>query len=270
MAEDLLNVFRSRKAAETSEVRRNHHVTVVEMRVETALFFESVEEVYKRVFHLIKPKTKVPVVTIRFRKYANANSRIRLKDGSLTVDVSDLLANAPAPIQEALAFILICKLFVKKPDASLVQRYRRYLNRADVRRELHRLKQERGRKVVLAPQGKAYDLCALFEELNLRYFHGLMTRPQLGWSIRSSRRTLGHYDPSHNMIVLTRILDSSDVPVVAVKYVMYHEMLHLRFPTEHKGARRCIHTQSFKAAEREFEDYQGAKRQLASFLERRP
>ena len=33
---------------------------------------------------------------------------------------------------------------------------------------------------------------------------------------------------------------------------MYHEMLHLRFPTQYRGARRCIHSAEFKKSEREF------------------
>ena len=58
---------------------------------------------------------------------------------------------------------------------------------------------------------------------------------------------LGHYDPSHNAIVLSRILDRSDTPRLAVEYVLFHEMLHLRYPAEHSGVRRCVHTRDFKA-----------------------
>ncbi len=240
---------------------------LVEVHVESALFFESAEEIYARVFRVVKPRTALPTITVRFRRYANANSRIRLQNGNLTVDVSDLLEVAPAPIQEALAFILLCKLFRKTPDKSVVARYRRYLNRLEVRRTLHRLKQERGRKAVLDPSGAVYDLCEIFEELNLKYFGGLMARPQVGWSIRRSKTTLGHYDPSHNIIVLTNLLDSPNAPPLVIRYVMFHEMLHLRFPTQHKGSRRCVHTPEFKKAERLFEGFEEVRRQLNCFLE---
>ena len=33
---------------------------------------------------------------------------------------------------------------------------------------------------------------------------------------------------------------------------MFHEMLHLRHPVEHRGARRCVHTPEFKEAEKAF------------------
>ena len=93
----------------------------------------------------------------------------------------------------------------------------------------------------------------MFEELNFRYFHGLMARPVLGWSPFASRSMLGHYDPPHNAIVLSRILDRAETPRLAVEYVLFHEMLHLRHPAEHRGARRCVHTREFKEAEKQFE-----------------
>jgi hypothetical protein len=36
-------------------------------------------------------------------------------------------------------------------------------------------------------------------------------------------------------------------------------MLHLRYPAENRGARRCVHTRAFKQAEREFESLAEAK-----------
>jgi hypothetical protein len=237
------------------------------MPVETALFFESVEQIYERVFRTAKPRTPVPSVTVSFRKYANANSRIRLHEGSLKVEISDLLEHAPAPIQEALASILIAKLFRKEPDKGSMAQYRRYLNRADVRRTLHSVKQERGRKTIRDPKGHTYDLTAIFDALNFEHFHGLMARPGLGWSVRRSRTTLGHYDPSHHVIVLSNVLDSPDAPELAVRFVMFHEMLHLRYPTQHRGIRRCVHTGEFKLAERQFPDYARAQDELKRFVE---
>ncbi len=237
------------------------------MQVETALFFETIKQIYTRVFHIIKPRTPVPAVMIRFRRYANVTSRIRLENNYLTVDISDLLESAPAPIQEALAYILIAKLFRKTPDVNVVACYQRYLNRTEMRRVLHSVKRERGRKLIRDPKGETYDLAAIFEDLNFKYFDGLMSQPRLGWSIRPSRTTLGHYDPSHHAIVLSSLLDAKHCPEVLVCFVMFHEMLHLRCPTEHKGLRRCVHTAQFKRAERQFEGYIEAKKALRAFVD---
>jgi SprT-like family protein len=229
---------------------------------------ETLEQLYARVFRVIRPRASLPRIAVRFRTYANANSRIRLHDGILAVDISDLLQSAPDTVQEALAHILLGKLFRSRADSKIVARYRRYLNRSDVRRSLHLIKRVRGRKFILDPKGEVYDLCELFEELNSTYFAGLMARPSLGWSVKTSRTVLGHYDPSHHAIVLNSLLDSSHAPALAVRYVMFHEMLHLRFPAEHRGSRRCVHTRAFKEAEKRLEDFQTAKAQLKLFVER--
>lgn len=239
------------------------------MSVESALFFESVEEIYGRVFRTIRPRTATPPVVIRFRQYANANSRIRLSDGTLFVDISDLLQGAPAPVQEALATILISKLFRKSPEKNALVRYRRYLDRTEMRRTLHLVKQTRGRKLIRHHEGKYYNLCDVFEDLNVQYFHGLLARPELGWSFRPSKSTLGHYDPSHNAIVLTSLLDTPHAKPLIVQYVMFHEMLHLRYPTEsRRNGRRCIHTSAFKLAEKAFEGFEEARAELKRFVER--
>ncbi|HYI92829.1 MAG TPA: SprT-like domain-containing protein [Bryobacteraceae bacterium] len=232
------------------------------VNVQSTLFFETPEQIFLRVFSVIRPRTAVPMMTVKFCPFANANSFIRLEAGILEVRLTDVLRDAPAPILEALAFILISKLYRRPVPRSYSHRYRLYLNRKDVRHALHGVRKERGRKQIRHPKGKWFDLVELFEDLNIRYFHGLMTRPALGWSARPSRTTLGHYDPSHHMIVLSRVLDQEKVPRLAIEYVMFHEMLHLRYPVDHRGARRCVHTPDFKLAEKEFEQLREAKEML--------
>ena len=236
------------------------------MQVQAALFFETVEEIYARVFQLLRPRTPLPEISVRYKKYANANSRISLQNGCLLVEISDLLQTAPAPIQEALASVLLAKLFGKAPDQDCLAQYRHYLNRAEVRRSLHSAKRERGRKTYHDPCGTVYDLTRLFASLNQEYFQGQLAPPSLGWSLRPSRTILGHYDPSHHAIILSRSLDSTDAPECAVRFVMFHEMLHLQYPTESRGARRCVHTPEFKKAERTFVEYAEAKEALKKFV----
>jgi hypothetical protein len=217
------------------------------------------EQIFARVFHQMRPRTPLPSIHVQFRRYANANARIRLENGSLDVRMADTFAVAPEPVIEALAEILLSKLFRRPVPAGSNDRYRRYLNRRDVRHNLELVRQVRGRKQVGQPQGECYNLEEMFDELNFRYFHGLMARPTLGWSPHASRTMLGHYDPSHNAIVLSRILDRPQAPRLAVEYVLFHEMLHLCHPVEHNGARRCVHTRAFKDAEKQFERFGEAK-----------
>ena len=217
------------------------------------------ELLFGRIFRELKPRAPLPKISFGFFRYANANAQIKLNAGTLEVRWADTFLTAPDPVYEALARILLGKLFRKPAPRSAAATYRRWILRHDVQKDLEGVRRERGWKQVDPPQGDAYDLEQIFEELNFRYFFGLMARPKLGWSRNSSRTLLGHYDPSHHTIVLSRILDRTEVPRCAVEYVVYHEMLHLKHPTELRGAKRCVHTPAFKEEERRFDGLAEAK-----------
>jgi len=218
----------------------------------SALFFETIEEIYARVFRELKPRTPVPQITVRYCRFVNANSSVRLDGDRIEVKISDILESAPSPVAESLAQILLGKLFRKPASRAHAHRYRLYLNRKDMRGQMQLVRQIRGRKYLSGPQGSQFDLAGIFEKHNADFFNGILGQPQLGWSLRRSRTMLGHFDPSHNAIVISRIFDEPGIPRVAVEYVMFHEMLHLQFPVCHRGARRCVHTREFREAEKRF------------------
>jgi SprT-like family len=230
--------------------------------LQSSLFFETPEEIYTRVFRDLKPRTAVPEMRVEFCRFANADSFIRLENGRLKMRISDILAGAPAPVTEALAYILLGKLYRKPVARVYSHRYRLYLNRKDVRRQALLIRQIRGRKFVSGPQGAGHNLEEIFQRLNQEHFDGLMGMPRLGWSRGVARNMLGHFDPSHNAIIISRILDRPGVPALALEYVMFHEMLHLRYPVEHSGARRRVHTKEFKDAEKGFPRLKEAQEML--------
>jgi len=88
----------------------------------------------------------------------------------------------------------------------------------------------------------------------------MQARPRMSWSHGRARNLLGHYDPAHNAIVVSRIFDQPAVPRYAVEYIVYHEMLHLRHPVELNGSRRCVHTAEFRAEEKLFPQLDAAQR----------
>ncbi len=214
----------------------------------------------------MRPRTNVPTISVRFQKYANANSKIRLSGSELTVNISDLLQTAPSPVQEALACILLGKLFRQPPDRQITAVYHGYMDRPDVRAKMHLARKQRGRKVIDPPAGRHYDLKEIFRSLNDRYFDGELHEPLLGWSRRYSRTVLGHYDPAHHAIVITRLLDSHEASRLLVEYVMFHEMLHIRYPTESHGSRRCVHTKEFKKAEQRFDGFGEARKAMRNLV----
>jgi hypothetical protein len=230
--------------------------------LQTALFFEAPEEMYARVFRELKPRTPLPHLRVEFCRFANADSFVRLEEGRLHVRISDLLEGAPAPVQEALAHILLGKLYRKPIPRAYAHRYRLYLNRRDMRRQAQLVRQVRGRKFVSGPRGECRDLAEVFERVNAKFFDGLLGQPLLGWSRGVSRTLLGHFDPAHNAIIISRILDRPEAPRLALEYVMFHEMLHLRHPVEHNGSRRKVHTHEFRQAEKKYPQLKEAKEAL--------
>ncbi len=228
----------------------------------SALFFESAEEVFRRVHREIKPRTPVPPLAVEYKAFANADSHVRLENGRIEVKITDLLAQAPPHVTEALAHILLGKLYRKPAAPQYDHRYRLYLNRKDVRHKIDESRRTRGRKHHLPAQGEVHNLEEIFESLNQTHFGGMMVRPALGWSHVRSRTRLGHFDPSHGMIIISRLFDDPKAPKLALEYVMYHEMLHLHYPVLHTGTRRCVHSKDFKAHEKQFPQFEEAKKLL--------
>jgi predicted metal-dependent hydrolase len=206
----------------------------------------------------------MPGWDIRFRKFVSLNTTIRLRDGQLLVRLSDLLEAAPESVLEAIAHILVAKLYRKPIAAFHSDRYRRYTTSEAVTKQAAHARQTRGRKQIHTALGHYYDLDEVFEAVNRRFFHGLLGRPVLTWSGHHARRLLGHYDAAHNTIVVSRVFDGPQVPRYAIEYLMYHEMLHLKHPVKMKAGRRCVHSREFQAEERLFPELEEAK----AFLKR--
>ena len=189
---------------------------------------------------------------IRFYSFVSINNTIRLRQAELHIRLSDLLEGAPEPVLHAIAHILLAKLYRRPVDRAQSARYRRYLASHDITAKARLIRQMRGRKHIHSARGHYFDLDQLFEDLNHRFFHGLMGRPQLTWSRDHARNRLGHYDPAHNAIVISRVFDHPRVPRCVVEYIMFHEMLHLKHPVKLRGSRRCVHSSEFMAEERVF------------------
>ena len=199
---------------------------------------------------------------IRFYSFVSINNTIRLRQAELHIRLSDLLEGAPEPVLHAIAHILLAKLYRRPVDRAQSARYRRYLASHDITAKARLIRQMRGRKHIHSARGHYFDLDQLFEDLNHRFFHGLMGRPQLTWSRDHARNRLGHYDPAHNTIVISRIFDHPRVPRYVVEYILFHEMLHFKHPVKLRGSRRCVHSREFLAEEKMFPELETAQKFL--------
>lgn len=234
--------------------------------IQGLLEFDSLADVFARVWRELESSAPPPEFDVRFRAYAGIDSKIRLDPDARRAEVklSDQLEDAPPAVHESLARILVGKLLRRPAPEAAERAYREFVAREDIRRRALEVRARRGRKRLLPPDGQVYRLEPLFDRLRSRYFDEALERPALGWSPTRSRRLLGHYDPAHRAIVLSRILDQRRVPEYVVEYVLYHEMLHLIFPVVHGPRRRCVHSPEFRRRERRFPRYDDA----VAFLKR--
>lgn len=213
---------------------------------------EGLFEIFQETFQELRPGHSLPELKIEFFAFANINNTIRLREGKLLVRLSDLLEGAPDTVLRAIAHILLAKMYRRPIDRGQAARYRKYVGSHDITRKAHLVRQMRGRKRLLPARGHFYDLDAVFEDLNTRFFYGLMARPRMSWSQNKTRRILGHYDPAHNAIIISRIFDHPAIPPYVLEYIVYHEMLHLKHPVKLRGSRRCVHSAEFQAEEKLF------------------
>lgn len=208
--------------------------------------------IFQHEYRALRPRAPMPPISIRFRRFTSLNTTIRLRESQIFVSLSDLLEGAPETVIQAIAHILLAKLYKKNIDPAHNARYKRFASSAAVTRQTELIRSARGSKRYTGPEGRYYHLDEVFDTLNLRFFGGLLGRPELTWSEHMAKRLLGHYDAAHNTIVVSRVFDRPSSPRYAIEYLLYHEMLHLKHPVKMRGLRRCVHSREFKAEERQF------------------
>lgn len=104
-----------------------------------------------------------------------------------------------------------------------------------------------------------YDLSALFDDLNARFFNQALPKPTLSWTARPQYRTLGAYDFHWHIIRISRALNDKRVPPFVIEFVLYHEMLHIKHGAHRANNRLISHTQAFRADEKQFPLYDEAQ-----------
>src|SRR5208282_4132627 len=159
---------------------------------------ESLLQIFEESYRELRPRAPMPELAVEFFAFVNINNTIRMREGKLFVRLSDLLEGAPDPVLRAIAHILLAKMYRKPIERAYATRYRRYISGQDIAKKAHLVRQMRGRKRIESAQGRTYNLENIFEELNQRFFYGLLARPQMTWSRDHARNRLGHYDPAHN------------------------------------------------------------------------
>jgi hypothetical protein len=217
---------------------------------------------FQRVFTRLGCDGRPPRFRVEYYPYASLVLTIRRREDVVFVRFSDLLRRAPLDVLEGAAALLLARVYRRKAPRALVEPYLNYARSDRTRSRTSRMRRGRVRLASTGPRGRHFDLEQMFDQLNERYFSGSLQRPHIGWSTRSWRRQFGCYDPGPNQILLNRRMDHPKVPQVAVEYVLYHEMLHVKHPTRRSGCSLVSHSPDFRAEEKLFSDFARARRLL--------
>jgi hypothetical protein len=128
----------------------------------------------------------------------------------------------------------------------------------------------------LRQEGKHFDLGKMFDQVNKRYFRGRVRNYTVEWGRRRKNRPKDHFvfgtiQEQDRVIRIHPLLDQAFVPRWYVKYVLFHEMLHSVVPDKLlRSGRRQVHTEEFNRRERQYWNYDRARRweerNLARFL----
>jgi hypothetical protein len=231
------------------------------------------EAIFDEALRALVGREPRPAIEARFYPYAGLSSTIRLRQGRVYARISDILKHSPRDVLYALACILVAKLYRLKVAAEHERTYREYARQPFILNATDAARRTRGYKLTTSPRGQTYDLDELFDDLNARYFGGLLAKPRLSWSQQKTHRVLGHHDHLHGAIIISRTLDATRIPRFVVEYVLYHEMLHAKHLPRRVADRTIYHSQQFRADELQFERYQEAVKwldKLAAPARRRP
>jgi hypothetical protein len=211
----------------------------------------------------------IDTIEVGFYPYAGLHHTIRVRAGRVYVRLSDLFQTAPPEVIQALALLLVARLLSRKAPRDQERIYRSYAFSPPLLRASDIARRQRGRKVISSANGEVYDLERIFARLNRRYFDGEIEKPVLTWSKRRARSILGHHDAAHDTIVISKTLDSREVPEWFVEYILFHEMLHIKHPARIVNGRRYYHTTAFRAEEQSFPRYQHAQEWLDHVVRKR-
>ena len=183
---------------------------------------------------------------------------------SIRAKVSRQLQNAPVHILQVLALLLLARIYKQRVSTEIRNIYNEYLH--------HLPRQERRINhtavVNYRAKGKVYDLREIFDQINVSNFDNELEVEIVGWSKRKSYTRLGFYDPRRNLLVISQIFDTARVPKEVVRYLVFHEMLHIKIPGRTAKGVKKVHTKEFRYAERRYPNYTGIQEWIKKNLKR--
>lgn len=177
---------------------------------------------------------------------------VKREAGSLLLRLHRMFLHAPDPVVSALA------RNIRRRGRAADGEVRRFMNA-----NLHRVRRTPREMPALVTSGRAFDLAAVFADINARFFEGRMRVPiTWGRGVGRARRgglTFGSYDPVLALIRIHPVLDRAEVPRYFLESVVHHEMLHHEMGgVADRAGRTVYHTRAFREAEARFPHHRQA------------
>ena len=122
------------------------------------------------------------------------------------------------------------------------------------------------RQLHFGSEGRYFDLQAIFDKINGKYFSNRLRRYTVTWGRKRKLPpkeyfVFGSIQEDDRLIRIHPMLDARFVPQWFLEYVMYHEMLHAFVPDKFdRSGRRIVHHENFTRRERKFPFYRRAKK----------
>ena len=224
----------------------------------------------RAVLENLSPEFHGAAINARFYPYIGLTHTIRRgKSGGWTVSLSDHCRRAPQEVLKAIVTILACKALRRRVSKRARQIYDDWRRESAISDAVNARRTAKGRKRFADHDGRCHPLQEIFRDINRRFFNDQIEIRKIGWGIRRSWGRLGHYDPTHNTITLSPVLDSPDVPRFVVDFIVYHEMLHAVFGDEKNYGFRRHHPPVFSRTERSHPDYEAVKKFIKKFCSKR-
>jgi len=197
----------------------------------------------------------------------NRSSMLSARGNATTgyqVRLHRIFRQAPEAVWDALV------AYLRNAEATACRTIRAYI------RQQHPLlinpQQLLPRTPLLQPRGHYFDLDAIYQDLNQRYFVNRV-QAHITWSRRPPQRQrtsirFGSYQERDQLIRVHCLLDQSFVPRYVVENVVFHEMLHQLIPRQYLHGRWYVHPPEFRRQERRFLYYQQAEQWQRQHLDR--
>ena len=210
-----------------------------------SLHIETLKQLHKAAIQEYRqPLFPNPVINIQLA-YNSSLFRCQRKGKQIFIKAHEGFINAPDEIKHALIMATISR------SAQYRQKLLTFHRSKEFQLVVFSLEQYKSISRI-ASHGHAIDLLPVFEKINRQFFKNQISPTHLLWSRGKSIRRLGTFQLETNTITISRIFDDPKAPILALEYVLYHEMLHKFLGLKESNGKRYAHTSEFKKAEANF------------------